>query len=1181
MRTYPLHRLVLVLSIMLLSFAAQAGTVTAGSSGNWSSTSTWLGGVLPSNSDDVVIPNGIAVTMTASVSIKSLIVDGTLDALNHSVSINGMGTVTINGTLRVRNSNGLTNGTIASGVTYTLGSSSTVDFYGGDYQQITVRDYANLIISGNRGGQYLNLSGTIGITGAFTHSATNVNYNNSGFTIQYKGNNQVVDASFPYFHLSLQGATGTTFPSGTVSVKGSFLPGSITTATQGTIKYVGTTGQSLTAFNYYNLDVSSVASAVYPSGTVGIGNNFLPGNFQSAGQGTIRFSGTNQTVPAFGYYNLDLTGASGTAFSTSSNPAIDIYNTFTPGSITTANSGSTFRYRGSAGQSIAAFNYHNLDLNNTSRSFPAGTIGIGGSFTQYQGSTATQGTIQFIGTNQQVPSFNYYNLSLVGATNPSLVTFDGYATHNIQGSFNPGAITSGGTNYTVQYSGTNQTVAPFNYYNLNLTGATGTQFSTGTVGILNSFNPGSITSANAGTINYLTNNNSVINTGFTYNSLALSATGTYNLFGGTTLNINGNFTVGSNTSLNFYNVTPSTFNIGGSVTYQAPGSNISGLTLNLTGTGNMLVNTPNMPNITIGSTASQTLIGNLALPSGYVLNDNGTLNTGAYQITGTGTINVGSTGALGTANPSGISSAIANTVTITPNSNIDFVFTGSQSTGFSGRSITAVRSITVSNTSGDVQLDQAVTINGNGFLKVNSGASFDAGSNSLTAGSGATITINGTFKTSNTAGFSGGSATAIRNTNNPVIILATGSTIAYTASAEQVVSGRSDYHHLALANGEKTSEAAVTIGGDVSMSGGSKFLIGGNSLSIGGSMIGDASNFVVTNGAGSVVLRNVDAAGKQFVVGASSDSYSPLTIKQPSNLDWTVNVSGAITPAIATSAESIQRTWTITPSINPAPSAATLTFQYNEGDAGILGGSWNTGGNVTFKRYNGTVWTTPTGNIAPTGTPGGVRTATASGFTQFSPWIVAQGGNVLPVRFLSFTGRKESTGNVLRWTTAQETNNAGFELERSADGRNFTAIARIASRAPGGNSNSSLDYSATDANTGAASWHYRLKQLDASGAAQYSSVLRIGEGRGSVLSAGIYPSPARNQIQTTVLSGKAQDAQFRLVDMGGRLVQQRTQKVAVGSNLVQFDLDALPAGSYLLQVILADGSNESIRFNKL
>jgi len=45
---------------------AGTATITAASSGNWTSTSTW-GGALPSNDDRVLIPSGVTVTVDAMI----------------------------------------------------------------------------------------------------------------------------------------------------------------------------------------------------------------------------------------------------------------------------------------------------------------------------------------------------------------------------------------------------------------------------------------------------------------------------------------------------------------------------------------------------------------------------------------------------------------------------------------------------------------------------------------------------------------------------------------------------------------------------------------------------------------------------------------------------------------------------------------------------------------------------------------------------------------------------------------------------------------------------------------------------------------------------------------------------------------------------------------------------------
>ena len=75
-------------------------------------------------------------------------------------------------------------------------------------------------------------------------------------------------------------------------------------------------------------------------------------------------------------------------------------------------------------------------------------------------------------------------------------------------------------------------------------------------------------------------------------------------------------------------------------------------------------------------------------------------------------------------------------------------------------------------------------------------------------------------------------------------------------------------------------------------------------------------------------------------------------------------------------------------------------------------------------------------------------------------WMSRQSlpGGTLPVSLTSFSGYKEGNSNKLLWTTASENNNNGFEVQRSSDGANFTAIGFVVSKAIGGNSTSELNY---------------------------------------------------------------------------------------------------------------------------
>jgi bifunctional ADP-heptose synthase (sugar kinase/adenylyltransferase) len=85
----------------------------------------------------------------------------------------------------------------------------------------------------------------------------------------------------------------------------------------------------------------------------------------------------------------------------------------------------------------------------------------------------------------------------------------------------------------------------------------------------------------------------------------------------------------------------------------------------------------------------------------------------------------------------------------------------------------------------------------------------------------------------------------------------------------------------------------------------------------------------------------------------------------------------------------------------------------------------------------------------------------------------------LPVSWISFTANANGMDAVLNWATATETNNKGFEVERSLDGSIFKTIGFVEGRI---NSGSVKNYRFTDNRAlemfAGASVYYRLKQVD-------------------------------------------------------------------------------------------------------
>ncbi|MBF4473532.1 hypothetical protein [Flavobacterium sp. HJJ] len=64
---------------LFIQTAVSGATITStGTGGNWNSGSSWVGGVIPTAADDVIIASGSTVTITADAAAKSISVSGTL-----------------------------------------------------------------------------------------------------------------------------------------------------------------------------------------------------------------------------------------------------------------------------------------------------------------------------------------------------------------------------------------------------------------------------------------------------------------------------------------------------------------------------------------------------------------------------------------------------------------------------------------------------------------------------------------------------------------------------------------------------------------------------------------------------------------------------------------------------------------------------------------------------------------------------------------------------------------------------------------------------------------------------------------------------------------------------------------------------------------------------------------------
>jgi hypothetical protein len=179
-------------------------------------------------------------------------------------------------------------------------------------------------------------------------------------------------------------------------------------------------------------------------------------------------------------------------------------------------------------------------------------------------------------------------------------------------------------------------------------------------------------------------------------------------------------------------------------------------------------------------------------------------------------------------------------------------------------------------------------------------------------------------------------------------------------------------------------------------------------------------------------------------------------------------------------------------------------------------------------------------------------------------------GSSLPIRLESFAGQLVDNGAavLLQWTTAAQEDHAYFEVERSSGGNDLAPLGRV----PGcGTCDGRQRYSFTDHQPLSGKAYYRLKMVDKDGRAEYSKWISMykNESSRSLL---LYPAPTTGNAEAFYdVAGTARKIRISIFDAQGKVVQQRQQVLANGSNQLRFDLSAQAPGLYYVQLADQNG----------
>jgi len=256
--------------------------------------------------------------------------------------------------------------------------------------------------------------------------------------------------------------------------------------------------------------------------------------------------------------------------------------------------------------------------------------------------------------------------------------------------------------------------------------------------------------------------------------------------------------------------------------------------------------------------------------------------------------------------------------------------------------------------------------------------------------------------------------------------------------------------------------------------------------------------------------------------------------------------------------------------LNPTNVGASvdLTLYWNSVTSGI---SDPTDG-LTIAHFNTTtmMWEDiPVLSASGTAASGSVTAGPVSSFSPFSFGLVNPSdpmANPLPIELHSFTATPKSKTVQLDWRTASELNNAFFEIERSANGRDFENIGKVAGA---GTSQTPLDYEFTDLLPLNGWNYYRLRQVDFDGEFSYSPIQAVLMGKAGEVRLLVFPNPTNNELNLKTDHLLQAGDRIEIYDYTGRQVLHVSASDAINAPIT---VSQLPAGTYIVRLRTADGT---------
>ena len=177
---------------------------------------------------------------------------------------------------------------------------------------------------------------------------------------------------------------------------------------------------------------------------------------------------------------------------------------------------------------------------------------------------------------------------------------------------------------------------------------------------------------------------------------------------------------------------------------------------------------------------------------------------------------------------------------------------------------------------------------------------------------------------------------------------------------------------------------------------------------------------------------------------------------------------------------------------------------------------------------------------------------------SYSVWI--EDYVPLPLTLVDFSVRAQNGEALLQWTTTNEMNVRGFDIERSFDGSHFETIGFV--KAQNGQKGSYSYHDKLDAENKKV--YYRLKMKDLDGRFEYSdirSILFKGANHWA-----LRQNPVSENILIDFQLSQNTEVHFLLAHATGEVIKSFSRRIGDGNELEAIDVSDLPQGLYQLRV---------------